>query len=423
MSATRASIPSVTPASPPPPETDGVPRLEWVDVTALGTSLAELRGGRRPRGAREPALGPLPLRVVPVKDGAYELIDGFKRLAHWRRLGLERVPVVVEAPRSEVEQMVALLEANRPPRTLSPMDEARVVWSLRHEQKLGPKTIAHACGQKLGWVHLRLTLAEQLCEPLQRKVDEGALGVTLAHELCALGAEDQQAVAGAVERHRLTSREAQALLGSYRLLESPAERRQLLEAPFGVVRPETRSASPLGALATRLEARLDRARAALVDLADFQLPEQDLSPAERRRLEADYQGALLTLIHTARSLAIEHLGFSPTKEAKDDHTEQDPQPSRPTPGADFDAEGRAFAADASDRGDDAAPGAGARAGGWGPAATGAAGGAGAHAGAAASRQAQPTPDEGDRAATQDEARHAQDRPEGRRGPQGGPQPA
>ena len=65
--------PSVTPARPPSPE--GSPRLKWVRVTDLRTSLAELRGGRLPRSAREPVLGPLPLRVVPTEDGSYEFLE------------------------------------------------------------------------------------------------------------------------------------------------------------------------------------------------------------------------------------------------------------------------------------------------------------------------------------------------------------
>ncbi len=415
-----AASPTPEPAYPPPSDAEGSPRLEWVAVKSLRTSLAELRGGRRPRSPREPSLGPLPLRVVPTDDGTYELIDGFKRLACWRRLGLECVPVLVEAPRSTAERMVALLEANRPPRTLSPMDEARVVWALRHEQELGPKTIAKACGRKPRWVLTRLTLAEQLCEPLQRKVDEGGLGVTLAHALCGLGAEEQQAVAAAVDRHRLNASEAQVLLGSYRLTESPAERRQLLDAPEGVVRLTNRSVSPVGALATRLEARLSRAREALQVFADFQLPDEGLTPAERRRLEADERGTQLLCLHTAQLIATERLGFTPLRmEDQDDHFDQDPQPSACAAGPSFVPDGRDTTTTDAVGGGGAGTRAGARVGGPTEAGTG----ADDRASGPATRRSQPTPDEGDRAATQDEARHAQDRPEGRRGPQGGPQPA
>src|SRR3990172_29081 len=59
----------------------------------LATTLAPLRG---PRTDPASALAPLPLRVAPAGDGTYEVLDGFKRLAHWTRDGHTHVPVVVE---------------------------------------------------------------------------------------------------------------------------------------------------------------------------------------------------------------------------------------------------------------------------------------------------------------------------------------
>ena len=101
--------PAIAPADSPPEPPAG-PHIEWVVVSKLRTQLQHLRSERRPRVARPPQLQELPLRVVATEDGAYELLDGFKRLVRWRRLGLERVPVVVETPRSTAEQMIALEE-------------------------------------------------------------------------------------------------------------------------------------------------------------------------------------------------------------------------------------------------------------------------------------------------------------------------
>ncbi len=42
------------PSLPPPSDAEGSPRLEWVTVKSLRTSLAELRGGRRPQHRRPP---------------------------------------------------------------------------------------------------------------------------------------------------------------------------------------------------------------------------------------------------------------------------------------------------------------------------------------------------------------------------------
>jgi hypothetical protein len=60
-------------------------------IARLATSLAPLRG---PRTDAASGLAPLPLRVAANSDGTYELLDGFKRLAHWRCDGHTHVPVV-----------------------------------------------------------------------------------------------------------------------------------------------------------------------------------------------------------------------------------------------------------------------------------------------------------------------------------------
>ena len=60
-----------------------------VPVDRLVTTLASLRGPRTDVGT---ALAPLPVRVAPVGDGTYQVLDGFKRLARWRREGATHIP-------------------------------------------------------------------------------------------------------------------------------------------------------------------------------------------------------------------------------------------------------------------------------------------------------------------------------------------
>jgi len=354
------------------------PDVILVPVESLCTSLAALRGGRKPLGAHA-ELSELPLRVVATDGDAFEVLDGFKRLSRWRALGMERVPVVVERPRSSAEAKAALLLSNRPPRTLTPMDEARVVFALRHEDKLGPAAIAEVCSRKRRWVFTRLTLAEQLAFEVAKRVDAGQVGVTLAHALCAFKFEEQEALCAAAERHRLKLKEALALLSAYRVAEDDAERRRLLADPLATVRPDQRSASPLSALGARIEERLDRVQEALGVLADFSLPDEGLTPAERRRLLARHRGMTHQLFTTARELAEEHLGFSP-QEVEDGEETTHQQVEEGTTAR---AQAQAKEAGRGDRG--------------------------------AAR--------GDQAAQGDEVRHKEDRDQAGPGPQGGPSSA
>ena len=140
-------------------------------IDRLATTLAPLRG---PRTDPASALAPLPLRVAPAGDGTYEVLDGFKRLAHWTRDGHTHVPVVVEDAAGVVAK-ARLLDANAPRRTLSPMDEARVVRSLADDDHLTPAHIATLLGRGRAWVDRRLTLGRRLAPDLAGHVDDGRL--------------------------------------------------------------------------------------------------------------------------------------------------------------------------------------------------------------------------------------------------------
>ena len=150
-----------------------------VPVDRLATTLAPLRG---PRTDAAPSLAPLPLRVAPARAGIYEILDGFKRLARWRREGATRIPVVVEDDAfSSVVGKARLLEANTPKRTVSPMDEARVVHSLAADDHLSPTQITKVLGRGRPWVDRRLTLGQRLAPELARHLDDGRLSATTAH--------------------------------------------------------------------------------------------------------------------------------------------------------------------------------------------------------------------------------------------------
>src|SRR3989304_5854090 len=85
-----------------------------------------------------------------------------------RREGHTHVPVVVEDAGAGVVGKARLLEANTPRRTVSPMDEARVVRSLTAADHLSPTQIAKLLGRGRGWGGRRLTLGRRLTPELGR---------------------------------------------------------------------------------------------------------------------------------------------------------------------------------------------------------------------------------------------------------------
>jgi hypothetical protein len=191
--------------------------------------------------------------------------------------------VVIEGSLELRDAKRLLLVVNAPPRTLSVMDEARVVASLREDDGLGPKTIAGLLRRKPHWVSRRLAMATGLAPLVERKVDAGQVGPTLAYALVGLGSAEQEAVLATVERHRLGARQALVLVSALRAAAGDAlERARLLDAPGALFAQE---GSVLGGAAAGIEERLRRAQEVLAELEQLELP-PELSQAERRRLQA-----------------------------------------------------------------------------------------------------------------------------------------
>lgn len=138
----------------PTPTSQTAGNVCFLPIQSLRTTYASLRPGaihHLPNDTAE-----LPIRVVPTKDSAYEVIDGFKRLDGWREQGHELIPVVLEQPCSTEEQKRLMLVANAPPRTLTALDEAKVVFSLLSEDGLSQNNIARHLRRKPHWVARRV---------------------------------------------------------------------------------------------------------------------------------------------------------------------------------------------------------------------------------------------------------------------------
>jgi ParB-like chromosome segregation protein Spo0J len=273
-------------------------QVHFLDPAQVRTSYAALRPGAQP--PHFPELADLPLRVTPTTDGAYEILDGFKRLARWREAGARTVPVVIEQPGTPAEHKRRLLVANAPPRTLTPRDEAEVVRSLVTDEGLTPAATARLLGRKPGWVEQRLLFATRLSSTAKDELGRGALRPTVAHALCALGHADQDAVLQAMARHDLRTREALTLVHAYRVADE-RDRTDLLRDPHAVAaRRRARAApgglSPPAGRAARLHAA-DRSGARRAPSARGPLsrrarrPDRDRAGARARRSTPDRGGS------------------------------------------------------------------------------------------------------------------------------------
>jgi hypothetical protein len=257
--------------------------IDFLPASQLRTSYACLRPGA-PQRFPDLQTAQLPIRVVPTEEGTYEVIDGFKRLAAWREGGHQLIPVVLEAPGSTVEHKCLLLAANSPARTLTALDEARVICSLVNEEGLTAGAVARRLGRKVQWVARRMDIGTRLCAMAEEQLARGLIGPTLAHALCSVTEKDQQALLGVMERHGLHLREMLALLSAYRVADE-TDRRELLRAPLAVVRAHSSPDPVSSPTAVALEKRLEQIHEALMSLASFVIPDE-MAPGEKRRLQA-----------------------------------------------------------------------------------------------------------------------------------------
>jgi len=317
MAQTLCQITAAPTRSPPPDHVAGT--ISFIPVERLRTDFAALRPGAPVRSPDDTA--PFPLRVVPTPDGDYQLIDGFKRLTAWRAHGFTHVPVVVEPPRSSPEQKRLLLAANSPARTLTALDEARVVASLMNDDGLSPTAVARLLCRKPQWVARRQEIAKRLSPMAENALASGKLGPTVAHSLCAMTAVEQDSLLACITRHGLKLREALALVCSYRVADKQ-DRRALLEAPLDLLRPEPYPSPAASPALIDCEKRLESIRQALVSLADFLIPAQ-MAPAEKRRVEALHRSVVEQLHATA---ALDTLKHCDPKGDPDDREQPPPQP-------------------------------------------------------------------------------------------------
>jgi hypothetical protein len=271
--------------------------IGYLPIDKIRTSFAYLRPGRI--GSQKDHLSDLPIRVVVVDDGShFEVIDGFKRLAEWRANGFTQIPVVFEQPCIPLLQKRLMMQANSPSRTVSPLDEGRVVESLIHDDKLTAKAVGHLLGRKPGWVSVRLALATKLSPRAAEKLACRDLGPTLAHFLTALSHDDQDAVLATISCHGLNTRESTMLIQAFRIADA-VDRRALLKDPLATVRPEP---SPIvSSQVAQLEQLLDGVSKALNELRELRVPPH-LSAAERRRIEAIQRRVRQEVIETSRQL-------------------------------------------------------------------------------------------------------------------------
>jgi ParB-like chromosome segregation protein Spo0J len=166
--------------------------------------------------------GQLAPLVVCAREDRPEVLDGFKRLAAARSLGLVILSVRwLDA--DERAAKAALYSLNCTGGRPREWEEAWIVHALVREDGLTQLEVAGLLGRHKSWVSRRLALVEKLAEEARTDLRLGLLSVTAARSLVQLPAGNQAEVLATLRREQLSAAE---LAGVVELLQATAGRTQ-----------------------------------------------------------------------------------------------------------------------------------------------------------------------------------------------------
>lgn len=210
-------------------------------IATLDERFADLRIAR-PRAEAAMAasmerFGQISPVVAAQDEGVDEplvLVDGFKRLAAARSLGMQTLSVRT-MPLNARAAVAAVYSLNRGGRGLMDLEEALVVRKLVRELGLTQPEVGELLDRHKSWVSRRLSLVERLCDEVQDDVRVGLVVPTVAREVARLPRGNQPEVAATIQQHGLTSREASMLVSLFEAITDRRAQRTLLDDPRGAL--------------------------------------------------------------------------------------------------------------------------------------------------------------------------------------------
>ena len=144
--------------------------------------------------------------VVCLREETHEVLDGFKRLAAAKALGLKTLSTrLLEA--DERVAKAAIHGLNQTGRRPQEWEEAWIVHALVREDGLTQVEVAELLGRHKSWVCRRLALVEKLADEAREDLRLGLLSTTAARALVRLPAGNQVDVLATLHRDELTAAE------------------------------------------------------------------------------------------------------------------------------------------------------------------------------------------------------------------------
>ena len=162
-------------------------------------------------GAITPAL------ARPLPNGEYELISGHRRLAAYKLLGKETMPVIVREMTDD-EAVIVMVDANLQREKILPSERAFAykmkLEAIKHQGKAsanGPTQSADMISDESGRQIQRYIRLTYLIPELLQMVDDGRMAMSPAVEISFLKEPEQRALLDAMEYCDCTPSHAQSI--------------------------------------------------------------------------------------------------------------------------------------------------------------------------------------------------------------------
>ena len=177
-----------------------------------------------------------PVVVTRTGTNEYELLDGFKRLRGGRALSFTYLQALILELNKRAGKAV-IMQLNWVGKTISGMEEALVLHSLCHEDKLSQVEIATLLGRHKSWVNRRIALIERLCDEAQNSIKLGLIPVSMGRDLARLPRGNQEGLLDTIHKHHLSCRETRKITAAL-LMRPKHEHAAILASPWELLRPE-----------------------------------------------------------------------------------------------------------------------------------------------------------------------------------------
>jgi ParB-like chromosome segregation protein Spo0J len=204
---------------------DGIRELALEDIGEhYGRYRLHLPEAERAMARSLERYGQISPMVVCLREGHYELIDGFKRLAAARMIsGMVRVSIRLILV-DERGAKAAIYGLNRAGGRTRELEEAWIVHALVREDGLTQVEVAELLGRHKSWVCRRLALIERLGPEAKDELRVGLLCPTAARQIVRLPEGNQAEVLGVIRREGLSTTELTAMVDL--LLQCPGRRQE-----------------------------------------------------------------------------------------------------------------------------------------------------------------------------------------------------